>query len=149
LGAEEHALLAERAEVGDLAARDVEHRARRIDRDQPAALAHPAEDLDRRVAGAARDGEHLPLLRHREVAQEHLPETRPPHRRDLVIVDTRELLDLERALRLDRHNRAALNCTEPSAESHSVSDARARSGRGDPLNPLIIPNGWTNPGSDV
>ena len=101
LGAEEHALLAERAEVGDLAARDIEHRARRIDRDQARAFGHPAQDLDRRVAGAARDVEHLTALGHREVAQQHLAETRAPDRRDLFIVDARQLLDFERALLLD------------------------------------------------
>jgi len=103
LGAEEHALLAEWAEVGDLAARDVEHRARCVDRDQAAALVHPAQDLDRRVAGAARDVEHLTLLRNREVAEQHLAELRAPDRRDLVIVDASELLDFERAFGLNRH----------------------------------------------
>jgi hypothetical protein len=102
LGAEEHALLAQRAQVRDLLARDVEHRARRVDRDDAGGVALAPQHLDQRVAGAARDVEDLAALRERQVAQQHLAEPRSPDRADLVIVDARQLLLLEAAF-LDRH----------------------------------------------
>ena len=119
LGPEEHALLAERTEVSDLAARDIEHRARRVDRDQPRPIRHPAKDLDRGPAGAARDIEHLSAVRHREISQQHLAEARAPHGRDFFVVDARELLDLETALLLDRHGRLpCCNDTDSDGDVH-------------------------------